>query len=90
MLEIQAADKVPEDGGDEGRPGAAGQEPEDAAGDRRQTLMVGDRVEESPEIGAVGQGNDLGRGRESDGGFRPGQEPCRLEPAEGFPEPFGG
>ena len=51
---------------------------------------LGIAVEESPEAVAVGQGNDLGRGREADGGFRPGQQPGRLEPAEGGLEPLGG
>ena len=57
-------------------------------GARRRWLGIASRNRRKSV--AVGQGNDLGRGRESDGGFRPAQQPCRLEPSEGFLEPLGG
>ena len=89
-LEVEASEEVPEDGGDEGRPCAAGQEAEDAAGDRDETPVVGNPAEELPESVAVAQGDDVGRSREGDGRFRPAEQACRLEPAQGVPEPLGG
>ena len=86
-LEIEAAEEVAEDGGDQGGTGAAGQEPEDAARDRQRAgdgWGCGRGIARSRP---VGQGDGLGRGREGDGGLRPGQQSGRLEPAEGFPEP---
>ena len=48
---------------------------------------LGMRSRNRPKAARSGRGTCLGRGREFDGGFRPGQQPRRLEPAEGFPEP---
>src|SRR5512142_3476611 len=41
----EAADEVPEDGGDERPPGAAGDKPDDASWDRHPSIGVGDEVE---------------------------------------------
>src|SRR4051812_2251471 len=54
VLEIEATQKMADDSGDQGRPGAAGQQPQGAAGDRYQAIMVGNSVQEPPESVAVG------------------------------------
>src|SRR5262249_16750400 len=74
-LDVEAAEEGPEDGGDQGRASASGQEAEDAARDRHQTPVVGNPVEEAAEAVAVGEGDALDRNREADGRFRPEEQP---------------
>ena len=51
---------------------------------------LGMRPRKRAEAVAVGEGNALGRHREGDGRFRPGEQPCGLEPPQGRLEPLGG
>ena len=67
VLQVQAADQVAEDGGDQGGPGAAGQQPQDAARHRHPPPMVGEATKEPLEGGPVGQGHGINGCRKPDG-----------------------
>ena len=83
---VEAADEVPEDGGDHGRAAAAGDEAHDLAGHGHAAGMVRDRlihgvegreVMQTPYVDGGGRKSELGRG--------PGEQARGFEAADGSP-----
>jgi|SRR6266498_5113165 len=83
----QAADEVPEDGGNDGGPAAEGEEAKCGAGDGHAALEVGDGGTHGGEAGAVGAPPQCGGGGgKRDTGAGPGEQAEGFQAVKGGPE----